>query len=153
MRLNKGLKIMKTFICKIPPNLPLPSGSASGSWGPPARRETALGRRPKGGAAVQSRITHFKPGIGTLAPDGIILLRQFIKSPLFPPAYRQAGFAKGGNCYSPLWPPAHRASLRGMSPSGAEPDPEGKEGLACLLPVCRSLGAGRKPRRRQGEIF
>jgi len=26
---------------------------------------------PKGGAAVQSRITHFKPGIGTLAPDGI----------------------------------------------------------------------------------
>ena len=75
---------MKTFICKIPPNLPLPSGSASGSWGPPARRETALGRRPKGGAAVQSRITHFKPGIGTLAPDGIILLRQFIKSPLFP---------------------------------------------------------------------
>jgi len=58
----KGLKTMKTFICKIPPNLPL----------------------PKGGAAVQSRITHFKPGIGTLAPDGIILLRQFIKSPLFP---------------------------------------------------------------------
>jgi hypothetical protein len=54
---------MKTFICKIPPNLPLPSGS-----------ETALGRRPKGGAAVQSRITHFKPGIGTLAPDGIIPL-------------------------------------------------------------------------------
>jgi hypothetical protein len=35
---NNGLKIMKTFICKIPPNLPLPSGS-----------ETALGRRPKGG--------------------------------------------------------------------------------------------------------
>jgi len=34
---------------KIPPYLPL----------------------PKGGAAVQSRITHFKPGIGTLAPDGI----------------------------------------------------------------------------------
>ena len=99
----KGLKTMKTFICKIPPNLPL----------------------PKGGAAVQSRITHFKPGIGTLAPDGI----------------------------TPLWPPAHRASLRGMSPSGAEPDPEGKEGPACLLPVCRSLGAGRKPRRRQGEIF
>ena len=29
---------MKTLICKIPPNLPLPSGS-----------ETALGRRPKGG--------------------------------------------------------------------------------------------------------
>jgi len=27
----------------------------------------------------------------------------------------------------PLWPPAHRASLRGMSPSGAEPGPEGKE--------------------------
>ena len=56
------------------------------------------------------------------------------------------------------------SSLRGMSPSlragglsepeaGAEPDPEGKEGLACLLPVCRSLGAGRKPRRRQGEIL
>jgi len=27
----------------------------------------------KGGAAVQSRIAHFKPGIGTLAPDGIPL--------------------------------------------------------------------------------
>jgi hypothetical protein len=25
----------------------------------------------KGGAAVQSRITHFNRGIGTLAPDGI----------------------------------------------------------------------------------
>ena len=105
MRLNKGLKIMKTFICKIPPNLPLPSGSASGSWGPPARRETALGRRPKGGAAVQSRITHFKPGIGTLAPDGIILLRQFIKSPLFPLCQR-------GKLLSPSL--AKRGSPRGV---------------------------------------
>ena len=43
---------MKTFICKIPLNLPL----------------------PKGGATVQSRITHFNPGIGPLAPDGIIPL-------------------------------------------------------------------------------
>jgi hypothetical protein len=50
---------------QIPPSLPLPSGS-----------ETALGRRQKGGAAVQSRITHFKPGIGTLAPDGITPLWQ-----------------------------------------------------------------------------
>ena len=41
------------------------------------RREALLSRRlgwrQKGGAAVQSRITHFKPGIGTLAPDGIPL--------------------------------------------------------------------------------
>jgi hypothetical protein len=37
----------------------------------------------KGGAAVQSRITHFKPGIGTLAPDGI--------TPLWPPAHRASG--------------------------------------------------------------
>jgi hypothetical protein len=45
---------MTTLICKIPPNLPL----------------------PKGGAAVQSRITYSKAGIGTLAPDGITPLGQ-----------------------------------------------------------------------------
>src|SRR4030043_2101242 len=46
--------------------------------------------------------------------------------------------------YTPLWPPAHRASLRGMSPSGAEPGPEGKEGQpACAKPL----------RRRQGGDF
>jgi hypothetical protein len=59
--------------------------------------------------------------IDRIADENLILLRQFAKSPLFP-------LAKGGNCYPPLWPPAHRASLRGMSPSGAEPDLEGKEG-------------------------
>jgi len=47
---------MKAFICKIPPNLP---------------RLRVVPTLLKGGAAVQSRITHFKPGIGTLAPDGI----------------------------------------------------------------------------------
>ena len=81
---------------------------------------------PKGGAAVQSRITHFKPGIGTLAPDGI----------------------------TPLWPPAHRASLRGMSPSGAEPGPEGKEGLpACAKPRLQKPCGGQALRRRQGGDF
>jgi len=30
---------------------------------------------------------------------------------------------------TPLQPPAQRASLRGMSPSGAEPGPEGAAGI------------------------
>jgi len=33
---------------------------------------------------------------------------------------------------SPLQPPAQRASLRGMSPSGAEPGPEGAGGAFFL---------------------
>src|SRR4030042_6211222 len=40
---------------------------------------------------------------------------------------------------TPLWPPSHRASLRGMSPSGAEPGLEGKEGrgeiFQCLCQI------------------
>jgi len=42
------------------------------------------------------------------------------------PALGRENIPKGG--ITLLWPPAHRASLRGMSPSGAEPGPEGKEG-------------------------
>ena len=59
--------------------------------------------------------------------------------------------SKGG--ITPLWPPAHRASLRGMSPSlragglsepeaGAEPGPEGKEGLAPWSGETYSTGRG-----------
>ena len=41
-----------------------------------------LNHFPKGGAAVQSRITYSKAGIGTLAPDGITLLITSLYSPL-----------------------------------------------------------------------
>ena len=40
---------MKTFICKIPPNLPLPSGSETALSEPEALLSRRLGRRQKGG--------------------------------------------------------------------------------------------------------
>ena len=60
-----SLKIVKTSIYKIPPDLPCLRRSAS-------RRQAF----PKEGTAVQSRITCSKAGIGTLAPDGITPLWQ-----------------------------------------------------------------------------
>ena len=54
---------------------------------------------PKGGAAVQSRITHFKPGIGTLAPGGIPL---FGRRPIGPLA-RRAKRGEGRFCQSCLF--------------------------------------------------
>jgi len=56
----------------------------------------------KGGAAVQSRITHFKPGIGTLAPDGITPLWQ---------SFSCHGQAKRG--YLPARSPASRSLAEG----------------------------------------
>ena len=72
----------------------------------------------------------------------IIMMTLFYKIPPHLPCLRRSGFAQAGFSkgreITLHWPPAHRASLRGMSPSGAEPDPEGKEGPGEIL-QCMSI--------------